>query len=357
MPDLDHDDLRRRVTVAARRAGAHAEVHSLRRLEGGVSSLTYAAVLRLDGTERPVVVKAAPPGLAPVRNRDVLRQARLLRTLADDPPFPVPGVLLEDGGDPPDVPPLFVMELCAGVSYEPGLDVAPAPPTPEVAAERMRVATRALAHLQAHRPVALGLDDEPGCPADELDRWCRLFDTVDRDIAPGRDALADRLRAAPPSPLQPRLLHGDYRLANMLFTGTTLEAVIDWEIWSVGDPRVDLAWLLMHAAPAHVFHEDRPVADRVSSRALPGVPELLDVYREERVTRGAGQDVDDVTTDLGWFVALCHLKVASTIGVIWKRERRAERPEPKLVTAAAHLDEVLAAGHTALDTARGAQSK
>ncbi|MGH3494261.1 MAG: phosphotransferase family protein, partial [Sciscionella sp.] len=246
MRDLEPGELIRRVTTVARRTSPGAVVDGLRRLEGGVSSLTYAATLTDALGDRPIVLKVAPPGLAPVRNRNVLRQARVLGGLADLPGFPVPAVLFQDVGEPPEVPPLFAMELCPGDSYEPMLDVSDSPPAPDVAGERMRVAARALARLHTVAPRTLGLGDEPVSPVrEELDRWARLFATVDPDIGVGHEKLHARLAQRVPEDIAAQLLHGDYRVANMLFTGPKLEAVIDWEIWSVGDPRSDLAWLLM----------------------------------------------------------------------------------------------------------------
>jgi aminoglycoside phosphotransferase (APT) family kinase protein len=333
---LDEDDILRR-----------AGVDALQPLEGGVSSLTFASHLAAPREARPVVVKVAPPGLAPVRNRDVLRQARLIRRLADLEGFPVPEILREDGG----APPLFVMELCPGESYEPRLDTSVAPPAPEVAARRMRTAARALARLHRDDPAALGLDDEtPVAVADELRRWELLVATVDGDLAPGHQALHARLAGRVPSEITPTLLHGDYRLANMLFVGETLCAVIDWEIWSVGDPRSDLAWLLMHADPAHVFHEDRSARDEAAGSALPTPAELTAEYVAGRRADGADDAVlHDVTIDLEWFVALSCYKVASTTAAIVKRDRRRPTRDPKLVVAERHLPAVIAAGHAALD--------
>ncbi|GAA1530236.1 phosphotransferase family protein [Nocardioides humi] len=353
MQNIDLDGLLDRATAAARRRDPAAELRGLRRLEGGVSSLTFASTLVGDRADRQVVLKVAPAGLAPVRNRDVLRQAQALRALRRLPGFPVPEVLFEDAGDPPEVPPLFAMSLCPGESYEPLLDVSAAPPEADVVAERMRVAARALARLQSVGPARIGLGGEPVSAVDEeLERWRRLLETVDDDIAPGHEKLYRRLADRVPSGVPPRLLHGDYRLANMLFEGAGLTAVIDWEIWSVGDPRADLAWLLMHLAPAHVFHEDRPAGDRAAGAALPTREELWGEYAEAR--RAAGADAAEIAAtaaDLEWFLGVCYYKTASTIAVIWKRERRLDRPDPKLVVAAQHLDEVLAAGHAVLDRA------
>lgn len=352
MRELDPDDLIQRATAAARRTTPVAQVRGLRQLEGGVSSLTYASELTDENGVQPIVLKVAPPDLAPVRNRDVLRQARALKHLDAMEGFPVPAVLFEDAGDPPGVPPLFAMELRPGDSYEPLLDVADNPPTPEVAAERMRVAARALAGLQHETPGSVGLGDEPISPVtEELERWQRLFETVDADIGVGHEKLFARLAQASPEGIAPRLLHGDYRLANMLFTDTVLEAVIDWEIWSVGDPRSDLAWLLMHAEAAHVFHEDRSEADLAAGSLLPSQSELIDVYAASRRELGASDaDVQAVTSELEWFLGVCYYKTASTIAVIWKRERKRESPARKLGIAAQHLGEVLDAGHRVLDS-------
>lgn len=352
MRELDPGDLIQRATAAARRTTPSAQVRGLRALEGGVSSLTYASELGDGVGSQPIVIKVAPPDLEPVRNRDVLRQARVLKHLDSMDGFPVPKVLFEDAGDPPGVPPLFAMELAPGDSYEPQLDVSQAPPAPEVAGERMRVAARALARLQHPTPESLGVGDEPISPVtEELDRWQRLFETVDADIGVGHEKLYARLAERTPAGIEPRLLHGDYRLANMLFTGVTLEAVIDWEIWSVGDPRSDLAWLLMHAESAHVFHENRSAADVASSSALPTQQQLVEEYAAARIALGAPPDqVQAATSELQWFLGVCYYKTASTIAVIWKRERKRAQPDPKLAVAARHLSGVLQAGHRVLDS-------
>src|SRR5215831_19806476 len=82
-----------------------ARVLGVSPLTGGASSLTF--LVELDGVaagETPVVLKVAPPGLAPLRNRDVLRQARLQTAVQGNPRPLAPDVLFSDPGDPPDVP-------------------------------------------------------------------------------------------------------------------------------------------------------------------------------------------------------------------------------------------------------------
>jgi aminoglycoside phosphotransferase (APT) family kinase protein len=349
---IEPADVLARATAAVRRTVPGAVVAELEPLEGGVSSLTYACSLIEGPQTRRLVLKIAPPGLPPVRNRDVLRQARALRRLRSLPGFPVPAVVFEDEGDPPGRPPMFGMELAPGEAYEPRLDVAPRPPSPSVAADRMRAAARALAGLQAPTPEELGLGDEPASTVrEELDRWERLFSTVDPDIGAGHQDLYARLREHVPEGIAPRVLHGDYRLANMLFVERELTAVIDWEIWSVGDPRFDLAWLLMHVDARHVFHERRAPADVAAGSALPTVQQLTGDYAQVRRRLGAGeQEIAAATTGLRWFLGVGFYKVASTIAAIHKRERKRPDPDPKLAVAARHLHEVLQAGHAVLDS-------
>ncbi|HVV07979.1 phosphotransferase family protein [Amycolatopsis sp.] len=330
MPELDQDQILRR----AARQWPGATLDRLRRLPGGVSSLTFASVLRRPGKPgTPVVVKVAPPGLAPVRNRDVLRQAKILRLLGEEGAVPVPTVLTEDAGDPP----LFVMTLAPGESYEPLLDVTPQPPPPSVVTARALAAARALARMRDFPPAKAG--ERPVPVRAELDRWARLLDTVDPRIAPRHERLYRELAARPPAPMPPCLSHGDFRLANMLFTGERLTAVIDWEIWSAGDPRVDLAWLLMHTDPPHRFHDTRGEADVRAGSGMPSGAALLDAYRETR---------PGAVPDLPWFLAYSHYKTASTLSVFVKRNRRAAEPEPRLETAAASLPDVIERGREIL---------
>jgi aminoglycoside phosphotransferase (APT) family kinase protein len=330
---LDETDL-----LARAAAAAGTEVRGLRRLPGGVSSLTFAA----SAGGAPIVLKVAPPGLEPVRNRDVLRQARVIRLLGAVPGMRVPPVLFEDAGSPP----FFGMKLIPGDSYEPLLDVAADPPTAKVVGARARAAARMLATMQALDPKELGVGDEPVIPvAEELDRWARLLSTVDDYICPGHERLhAGLLAGLPAPPERATLVHGDYRLANMLFTGENLEAVIDWEIWSVGDPRADLAWLLMHTDPAHRFAETRDEANTEAGRGMPTYEDLLGEYLE------AGP-AD--TSELNWFLAYCHYKTAATIAVLVKRNRRRSDPDPGLVVAGEHLSHVVEEGHRHLVSANG----
>ena len=333
-------ELARRVGQAAANAWPGATVDELVALRGGVSSLTFASTIVFPGNRRiPIVVKVAPPGLAPVRNRDVLRQARILRKLQCQPGIPTPGVLLEDDS----APPLFVMERLVGQSYEPKLDVSPDPPAPHVVAERARAACRVLARIHSVDPFVVGEQHEPVLMAsDELDRWAKLFDTVDPDICPTQAALRDDLAAGVPDPAGPALVHGDYRLANMIFDGPELRGIIDWEIWSVGDPRGDLAWILMHTDPLHRFAEQRGPGDIAAGAGMPSLAVLLDEYTHELAILDG--DPATATRGLEWWIACSYYKTAATLGVFIKRNRRLADPDRALQIASDSLDDVIARG-------------
>jgi len=276
-------------------------------LTGGASSLTYSALVH----GGRVVVKVAPAGLQPVRNRDVLRQARLLRAL-ETTVVPVPTVVWEDAGDPPDVPPLFVMTYVEGSSLEPLFDIAGDEAAP-VVAQRLRHAARAMADMHSVAPSSIGLAEEPVVgPVDELDRWCDLLDTVDPSLAPNWQQVSDALRASVPASASAAVVHGDFRLGNLLTVGPDVTSIIDWEIWTVGDPRVDLGWFLANADPA--------TYQRVTAYTgqLPPPDELLDVYAD-----ALGRDVPDVK----WFRALACFKSTATWSLIVKHNRRRDEPD------------------------------
>jgi aminoglycoside phosphotransferase (APT) family kinase protein len=327
-------ELPARVRGAARRRWPGAEVGTLDPLPGGISSLTYATTLSGTGeAERRVVVKVAPPGLEPVRNRDVLRQARVIAAVHRAPGVLVPEVLITDDGSPP----FFVMAFVPGEAYEPKWDVSGAPPAPAVVGARARAAARMLARLQAIEPAAVGIEDAPLAPAAEMERWGALFATAGDDLRVNEPELREALSARVPVEGAPRILHGDYRLGNIQFDGTRPAAIIDWEIWSVGDPRADLAWLMAFTDPVQQRVAQRDPVNQAAADAMPAAGELLAEYMRE-----AGLDAGP--PDLDWFQAFCYYKLGAAMSVLAKRNRRQRDPDPGLELAAQTLAPMLARG-------------
>ncbi|MGW3650132.1 phosphotransferase family protein [Streptomyces sp. NPDC000878] len=303
-------ELTQRTAVALRGWAPEGRVESVEPLTGGTSSLTYVAVLSgvPAGHER-VVLKVAPPGLEPVRNRDVLRQARLMQVLAGVPGVRVPKVLFWEKGRPPVQQPFVAMELVPGDCVEPVLVPRGTLPAAQVRARALDAA-RMLAHLHRADPKRTPLAVEPVVtPGAEIDRWTRAFTTVPEDLRTGYEAVAERLRETMPPAMMPVFTHGDYRLGNTLCDADSVNAVIDWEIWSLGDPRVDITWLTFFTDEAH-----HPAAPSGEPTGMPTKAELIDVYEE---TRG------EHLPDLRWFEALTKYKESAATALLIKRGRKA----------------------------------
>lgn len=316
--ELDPTELRRRLDGAG--------VTDVAPLAGGASSLTFAGLR--DG--RRVVIKVAPPGVAPVAHRDVLRQARIIKALkATD--VPVPTVLAEDAGDPPGTPPLYVMSHVEGDCVEPLFDDCP---RDGGLSDRYRNACRAMAALHRLAPADLGLGDQPVVdPVAEVHRWSDTLRTVDPALAPEWPKVRDALLDCAPRAMAPRVVHGDFRLGNLLTAGSRVNAIIDWEIWSIGDPRIDAGWFLINCDPDTYRRVDAP------DGMVPPIGDLVDLYESE-----LGCEI----TGLAWFTALACFKSTATWSLIVKHNRRRAAPRAELEAMATVLPRLLDRALTSL---------
>ncbi len=307
MSAVDLDDLHRRATAAAQAWAPGCTLGRPEPMAGGTIGLVFAVAVHDGPPEVPTaVLKVAPPGLPPVRNRDMLRQARCIGALDGRPGVGVPPLLFTDPGAPVEVPPLFATALVPGACTEPLLEASSRERLPE-AETRARAfgAVEMLAALHRLDPAEIGLGDEPvTSPTDEVDRWTATFDTVPDEVRTGYQACAAALWATAPEPLAPVVVHGDYRLGNMLSDGEQVRAIIDWEIWSRSDPRIDLSWFLFFTDEAR-----HPVVAPGTDSGMPTDAELLAAY--ERATGGP-------VPDLAWFHALTRYKEAAAMALIAK---------------------------------------
>jgi aminoglycoside phosphotransferase (APT) family kinase protein len=303
--ELDLDDLAQRAT-AAQGWEPGCAVSDVQPLTGGASSLTFTGLV----TGGPVVgerivLKVAPPGLEPVRNRDVARQARLMRALDGAPGVRVPSVYFEDDGDPPEVPPFHAMNIVPGECLEPLLQ-APPPEVMPLVPDRAFAAAAMLAALHRVDPAAVDLGDEKQTSLDtEIKRWTRAFETVDEQMNARYLEAEELLFATMPPALPDAICHGDYRLGNMLCDGGKVSALIDWEIWSLSDPRLDLAWFLFFTPEAK-----HPMASNPGPTGMPTADALLDAY----VTESGAEP-----TNLEWFHCLIRYKEAAATALLIKR--------------------------------------
>jgi aminoglycoside phosphotransferase (APT) family kinase protein len=81
----------------------------------------------------------------------------------------------------------------------------------------------------------------------QVDRWTAFLDRIKGRELPGFDVAAAWLRAHRPLDYIPGLMHGDYQFANVMFrhgAPARLAAIVDWEMGTVGDPKLDLGWML-----------------------------------------------------------------------------------------------------------------
>lgn len=304
----------------------------LRTLEGGRSGLTYL-VTDAGGAEH--VVKAVPPGRRAVGRNDVLRQSHVLSALAGTgigDALPIPGVTARDE----DEPAWFAMECAPGAAQEPVLDDAD--PVLGVVRERMIAAARILGRLHAVDVPSLaagisaagGRAPEPLGPVDELERWTRTMQAVPPELRSGSDELLTALGSSVPRPVEPVLVHGDFRLGNLLCEGATPTALVDWEIWSVGDPRVDLGWFGVFTDGALFPGVGHVVPD------LPAEPELLAAYGAEE------------QADYEWFRALGRMKMAAIMGHNLKRHREGVHHDPVQEQLPATIDALIDSGRRIL---------
>ncbi len=290
-----------RVGAALRRQWSDVEVGLFARMPGGHSGLTY----RVETSAGALVVKSVPPGQKAIGRHDMLRQARIIDALAPTA-VPVPAIVATDESEPA----WFAMQLVEGESLEPVLDDPPV--APSLAAARMLRAAETLPALHEVPLDKVPVDAEPLSPLDELGRWARTMAAVPPDLVPGAGRLHQLLADTVPAALTPTLVHGDYRLGNLICGGTEPAALIDWEIWSVGDARVELGWFLVFADGANFPGVGRDVP------GLPTAEELVAAYA------AGGRPVED----LAWFNALGRYKMAAIMGHNLRRHLEGRHHDP-----------------------------
>jgi aminoglycoside phosphotransferase (APT) family kinase protein len=210
----------------------------------GHSNVTYL----IGRGERELVLRRPPRPPLPPSAHDVLREARLLTALRNTPAR-VPDVLAVC--DDPSVigAPFYVMERIEGevivTSIPPGLDTLE---------QRRRIGDQLLDSLVEIHAVdwrAAGLEDF-GKPTGYLERQLRRFTGLwelnkTREI-PAVESVGGWLAEHLPSSGAATIVHGDYRLGNTIFSAdppAQLEAVLDWEMATIGDPLADLGYLCM----------------------------------------------------------------------------------------------------------------
>ncbi|MFH9422274.1 phosphotransferase family protein [Streptomyces sp. NPDC017529] len=265
-------------------------------IEGGRSNLTYRIT---DGTGR-WVVRRPPLGHVLATAHDMRREFRVIGALHPTA-VPVPEALLLCEDEAVLGAPFYVMELVEGVPYRTAEQLGALGPQRTRGVVLSLVDT--LVALHAVDPAAVGLGDfgrPDGFLERQLRRWGKqLAASKNRDL-PGIDALHEALSAALPASPAPAVVHGDYRLDNVLVgDGDRITAVLDWEMSTLGDPLTDLGLLVMYSE-----QEDVPGSPIATTCGAPGHPEAAELI--ERYAAGSGRDVSGIA----WYTAFAYFKLA-----------------------------------------------
>ncbi|WP_437806359.1 phosphotransferase family protein [Sorangium sp. So ce1078] len=217
--------------------------------KGGQSNPTYwVGVGGGSGGDLQLVLRKKPPGKLLPSAHAVEREYRVMRALRDtDVPVPDALALCEDSsvlGTP-----FFVMRYVAGrIFWDPTL------PELGTAGERRALYEeyiRVLAALHRVDHAAVGLADYGkvgGFVARQVDRWSKQYEASRTGEVPAMEALMRWLAANVPANDETALVHGDYRIDNLVFsTGSPAEALatLDWELSTLGHPVSDLAYACM----------------------------------------------------------------------------------------------------------------
>ncbi|MFJ6623428.1 phosphotransferase family protein [Kitasatospora sp. NPDC091335] len=277
-------------------------------IEGGRSNLTYVLG---DGASR-WVLRRPPLGHVLATAHDMGREYRVMTALRGTG-VPVPRTLLLDPGTDTLGAPWYLMEYVPGTAHR---DAAPLAALGEqrVHALGSRLVDT-LAALHRIDPAEVGLADfgrPEGYLERQLRRWSKqLAASRSRDL-PDLDRLHDLLgRRLPVSPA-PALVHGDYRLDNVLVDeGDGITAVLDWEMSTLGDPLTDVGLLVMYTELAGVGGGIIP-----SAMTAPGFPKPDEIVAS--YARATGRRAED----LDWYVAFASFKLAAVAEGIHFRFRQ-----------------------------------
>jgi aminoglycoside phosphotransferase (APT) family kinase protein len=278
------------------------------RISGGHSNLTYRVT---DAAGRRWALRRPPLGKRLGSAHDMGREFKVVSALGPTPVPVAPAVgICED--EAVNEAPFYVMEFVEGPVLR-GLAEAEAfPGEAERRAIGMRVADTLVA-IHAVDPDAVGLGDlgrKEDYVARQLRRWHGQWEkSKTRELA-AIDAVHERLAARIPAQGPATIVHGDYRLDNMILTpGGEVAAVVDWELCTLGDPLADVGLLMVYWPEAG---EEGTALGQPATMA-PGFP-----TREEVAARYAERSGRDLA-DLDFFVALGYWKLAIILEGVYAR--------------------------------------
>ncbi len=285
----------------------------------GQSNPTY----RIDTASGTYVLRAKPPGDLLKSAHAVDREYRVMRALADTP-VPVPNMLALAEDDSPIGRTFFVMEHLDGrIFWDPAL--------PEVDADaRGRIydaMNGALAALHSVDVEAVGLGDfgKPGSYFErQTSRWTKQYIASEVERNDDVHRLIGWLGAnMPADDGQTSIVHGDYRLDNMIFAldSETIIGILDWELSTLGHPLADLAyqcmqWRLPHGSGMRGL-------GGIDRTAL-GIP-----TEEEYVAAYCRRRGVETIENWSFYVAFCFFRLTAILQGVYKRALDGNASNPK----------------------------
>ncbi len=132
----------------------------------------------------------------------------------------------------------------------------------------------------------------------QVERWTRFLDRIKGRELPGFDETASWLRAHRPIDYVPGLMHGDYQFANVMYrhgAPAELAAIIDWEMTTIGDPLLDLGWILVSWPP-----DGDDMQHYVDLTGMPTIEEMCAHYEAH-----SGRS----TADIIYYIVLARFKL------------------------------------------------
>ncbi len=264
---------------------------------GGRSNLTYRVT---DGRTAWALRRPPLGGLTPSAH-DVAREYRVMAALRDSGVAVPPTVSVCT--DPGVIgAPFTVVGWVDGVVLRSAADIVGVPAAELGACGRAMVAQ--LARLHAVDPAAVGLAEfgrPQGYLRRQLTRWRGQWDLTSEDTPAALSSLYGALEAGLPAGGGAAIVHGDYRLDNIILAAGDLgdvRAVVDWELSTLGDPLADVAVMLAYGDPAV-----EPLLGQPASTD-PRFPRVAELARE--YGRLSGRDLGD----LDYYLAFAFFKLA-----------------------------------------------
>jgi aminoglycoside phosphotransferase (APT) family kinase protein len=278
------------------------------RISGGHSNLTYAVT---DASGRTWALRRPPLGDRLASAHDMAREHKVISALAPTP-VPVPPVVGLCENESVNGAPFYVMRFVDGpiVRSKGEAEDAFEPNARRAVGERV---ADTLVAIHSVDPAAVGLGDlgrTEGYVARQLRRWHGQWEkSKQRDLAL-IDDVHSRLEARIPEQGPAAIVHGDYRLDNMILTSEgDIAAVVDWELCTLGDPLADVGLLMVYwGQPGD---ELTPLGEAPTLAA--GFPS-----REEIASRYAERSGRDLS-ELDFYVALGFWKLAIILDGVYAR--------------------------------------